>query len=161
MDIRTTSLSDHSQIDNVIKAAFDSSAEASLVKALRKDGDVIISLVAILEGVVAGHIVLSKMNGPVRALGLAPVSVIPKYQRKGIGGKLILSALEMAKLDAWQAVFLLGHTHYYSRFGFSTALAQPFTSPYAGPNFMAIELQDGALTGKSGPIEYAPAFSAL
>ena len=168
MEIRTSCPADYIQIDSLLKAAFGGPDEAKLVKTLRQDGDIEISLVA-TEGVhVVGHIVLSKMasqisgetSSPVHLLGLAPVSVLPTSQNQGIGSALVRRSLAVAKASGWQAVFLLGHADYYPRFGFSAKLAQPFTSPYSGPNFMALELQGGILRGRSGAVSYAPAFSA-
>ncbi len=161
MDLRITSPTDSAQVYKLVSAAFGDSAEADLVTALQDDGDIKISYVAVRNQAIIGHIVLSKMIGSVRALALAPVSVLPDHQKQGIGSALIITALEHAKRDNWDAVFLLGHTAYYPRFGFSAKTAKPFTSPYAGPHFMAIELQDGALDGKGGPINYAPAFATL
>lgn len=166
MKIRPTTHSDYSQIDSVIKTTFDSSefghnGEAKLVRALRIDNDAKIELVAVHNNIIAGHIMLSVMTAPIRALGLAPVSVLPKYQGQGIGGKLIQKSLELARNDQWQAIFLLGAPAYYSRFGFQTKLAQGFTSPFSGPYFMALEVEEGCLQGKTGTVNYAPAFSAL
>lgn len=161
MEIRATCTADNTQIDTLLNAAFNGTEEAKLVRALRRDGDIEISLVAMLEANIVGHIVLSKMSGPVRCLGLAPVSVLPNQQNQGIGSALIRHSMAMAKSSGWQAVFLLGHAKYYSRFGFSSKLAQAFASPYAGPNFMAVELQDDVLENKRGSVNYAPAFSSL
>ncbi|PHS38255.1 MAG: GNAT family N-acetyltransferase [Robiginitomaculum sp.] len=168
MEIRATCPADYVQIDNLLKAAFGGPGEAKLVKRLRQDGDIKVSLVATVDAHIVGHIVLSKMtskttdetSNPVRILGLAPVSVLPAYQNQGIGSVLIRRSLALAKTSDWQAVFLLGHADYYPRFGFNAKLAQPFTSPYSGSNFMALELQDGILHGRSGAVSFAPAFSA-
>ena len=161
MNIQATRPADTSQVYKLVSAAFGDSAEADLVTALQNDGDIKISYVAVRNQTIIGHIILSKMIGSVRALALAPVSVLPDYQNQGIGSTLIIKALAHAKRENWDAVFLLGHTEYYSRFDFSAETAKPFISPYAGPHFMAIELQNGALDGKGGPIDYAPAFATL
>lgn len=145
----------------VIEAAFGQPAEADLVDALRRDGDVEISLVAVEGEAVVGQVLLSKMTAPVRALGLAPVSVLPSHQGKGVGVRLIQESLTLAKNKGWEAVFLLGDPAYYSRFGFRTDIAEAFTSPYAGPYFMALELVEGVLAGKDGDVGYAGAFAAL
>lgn len=161
MDVREEIASDHDAVRAVIEAAFGQPAEADLADALRRDGDVEISLVTVEGDAVVGQILLSKMTAPVRALGLAPVSVLPSHQGKGVGVRLIQESLTLAKNKGWEAVFLLGDPAYYSRFGFRTDIAEAFASPYAGPYFMALELEEGALAGKNGDVGYAGAFAAL
>ena len=129
--------------------------------ALRRDGDAEISLVAVEGDTVIGHILLSGMIAPVRALGLAPVSVTPSHQGGGVGSRLIRDSLKLAKTRGWEAVFLLGEPGYYLRFGFRADIAEAFTSPYAGPYFMALELVEGVLSGNGGDVAYARAFAAL
>lgn len=161
MDVREEIATDYDAVRTVIEAAFGQPAEADLVDALRRDGDAEISLVAVEGDAIVGQILLSRMTAPVRALGLAPVSVMPSHQGIGVGSKLIQESLALAKAKGWEAVFLLGDPGYYSRFGFRTDTAEVFTSPYAGPYFMALELVDGALTDKDGDVGYARAFAAL
>jgi len=125
-------------------------------------GDLTISLVAEdSDGNIIGHIALSPMIAPVRALGLGPVAVRPDLQRQGIGSKLINAALDIARVEDIQAVFLLGHAEYYPRFGFRPELAAPFTSKYTSPNFMAKELEIGCLKDLVGKVDYAPGFSKI
>ena len=119
------------------------------------------ALLAELDGRLAGHILLSRMTAPVPALGLAPVSVHPDHQGRGLGAALIGDSLRRARAAGWRAVFLLGEPDYYGRFGFRADTAAPFASPYAGPYFLALELAPDALAGRSGPVEYARAFAAL
>jgi putative acetyltransferase len=100
------------------------------------------------------------MSAPFRALALAPVTVVPERQDAGIGSRLIRAGLERATADGWQGVFVLGEPEYYGRFGFDAALAADFTSPYAGPYFMALTLNT-ELPATEGKIDHAPAFAAL
>jgi putative acetyltransferase len=93
-------------------------------------------------------------------VGLAPLAVRPDRQRSGIGARLIRAALERAKGDGWQAVFVLGDPDYYRRFGFDSSLASGFSSPYSGPHLMALALE-AALPVTSGTIVYAKAFEFL
>ena len=160
MVIRDEQTDDRGAIREVVEAAFRRKDEADLVDRLRNDGDGVISLVAVEDIEIVGHVLLSKMTAPFRALGLAPVSVRPHRQRSGIGSQLIRAALEQAKAQGWQAVFVLGDPRYYCRFGFAAALASGFKSPYAGPYLMALIL--GAdLSVTEGSIDYAPAFAFL
>ena len=161
MKIRPERRDDIEAIFEIEASAFETDMEARLVDILRSDGDLTVSLVAEKDGEIIGHIALSPMEAPVRTMGLGPVAVRPDLQRKGIGSKLIREALNIAREDNVQAVFLLGHAEYYPRFGFSPELAAPFTSPFSGPNFMAKELEVGCLAGKTGKVEYAPGFSKI
>jgi putative acetyltransferase len=143
------------------QSAFGRAAEGLLVDVLRADGSSIISLVAVIANEIAGHVMFSRMTAPFRALGLAPVAVLPGRQRKGIGGRLIRAGLAGAKADGWEGVFVVGDPRYYEQFGFSGKMAEGFHSPYAGPYLMVLGLSAGNLPATSGSIEYAPAFAAF
>ena len=65
------------------------------------------------------------------------------------------------RADGWEAVFVLGDPAYYERFGFSVAAAAGFASPYAGPYFMALGLNDGIIAPRTGRLAYARAFQDL
>lgn len=159
-EIRAERPADKAAVRAVVKAAFGRDDEADLVDALRGDNDIALALVAEDGGTMTGHIVLSRLLAPARALALAPVSVLPAHQGRGIGSALIREALRLARQAGWQSVFLLGEPAYYSRFGFRRELAAGFASPYTGAYFMALELRHGALDG-GGNVIYAPAFAAL
>lgn len=158
--IRIESAADGPAIHKVVTAAFGRPVEAGLVDRLRADGDSVISFVAVEDGRIVGHVLFSRMTAPLRALGLAPVSVVPDRQRSGIGSRLIRAGLDRATQDGWQGVFVLGEPVFYRRFGFDPALAGGFSSPYAGPYLMALAL-GGALPVTHGEIEYARAFADL
>ncbi len=150
----------------VNRAAFGGDEEAKLVEDLRRQGSVLLSLTAAAHGVVIGHILFSRLrvetpSGEVRAAALAPMAVLPEWQRKGIGAALIKRGLEACAEKGIEAVFVAGHADYYPRFGFSAEAAAGFESPWAGPHTMALELTPGALAGKRGRLVYAAAFGAL
>ena len=159
--IRPEIPSDIVAVRAVQEAAFGRSDEANLVDALRNDGTAIFSLVAGEAERIVGHIVLSEMRAPFRALGLGPIAVLPERQHNGIGSKLILEALMRARADAWDGVFVVGNPSYYERFGFNAHLASGFQSPHAGPYLMALALRAKDLPAQTGSIEYALAFAAL
>ncbi|MCI5045265.1 MAG: N-acetyltransferase [Aquisalinus sp.] len=161
MIIREEQQSEHEAIRYVVTDAFGQPDEARLVDMLRTDGDIEIALVAELDRQVVGHIVLSRMISPETALGLAPVSVLPVFQRQGVGSALMRAGIKWAQDNGWERIFLLGEPAYYNRFGFASETAAGFSSPYAGPYFMALELA-GKLPDESGGVaEYASAFSRL
>ncbi|HJQ55794.1 MAG TPA: N-acetyltransferase [Vineibacter sp.] len=160
LTIRDETPDDRAAIRDVVTAAFGQADEADLVDQLRRDGDCLFSLVAIEGNALVGHIALSRMAAPFRALGLAPVSVAPPAQRRGIGSRLIRDGLDRAASAAWDAVFVVGEPTFYRRFGFDAGLARDFASPYAGPHLMVKPLA-GTLPATGGRIDYAPAFGRL
>lgn len=146
----------------VSRAAFGTSEEAELVDKLRGDRT-LVSLVAESESGIVGHILFSRMwiqtpSKLVSAVALAPVAVLPEYQRKGIGGRLIVDGLARLKRRGERIVIVVGHPSYYPRFGFSQDKARSLGSPFPPEAFMALELAEGALTGIRGPVIYPPAF---
>lgn len=160
MIIRPEETSDIETISTLIDIAFPTNQESQLVENLRTDNDVKISLVAIEEDKIVGHVLLSQMNAPLPALGLAPVAVRPDKQRMGIGSALINAALEVAKQQNWEVVFVLGNPKIYGKFGFNAESAIGFDCEYSGPYFMAKFLQNQPSTLK-GRVSYANAFSLL
>lgn len=160
MIIRPETPRDIAAIYRVITDAFGQSDEADLVKALRNAGDAIVSLVAEEDGEIVGHVLLSKMEAPFRALALAPLAVAPDRHRSGVGSALARDALQRVREAGWDAVFVLGDPGYYSRFGFSAEAARGFRSPYAGAHFMLLARKPGPLA-TTGDLHHAPAFAAL
>ena len=158
--IRREEPADIPAIRKVIEDAFRSNAEATLVDQIRADSDAVLSALAIDQGNIVGHIMFSRMTSPFRALGLAPVAVMPSHQRKEIGSQLIRWGIAQVEKEAWDAIFVLGNPAFYKRFGFDPALASGFLSPYAGPHFMVLALR-GVLPATTGRVDYAPAFAAL
>lgn len=142
---------DREAIHALNHAAFGGADEAGLVDALRRDGDLNLSLVASQGGTVLAHLALSPISAPFPALALAPVAVHPALQGRGIGAALIRAAIAARP---GYSLILLGDPAYYSRFGFAPV---DLKSPYAGPYLQAIGtgLQSGAT------ITHAPAFAAL
>jgi len=161
MIIRTERPDDRAAVATVVERAFGRPDEARLVAQLRSAGDgTKIALVAVAGDLVVGHVMLTRMVAPFRALGLAPVSVAPEHQRQGVGRSLVEEGLRQARTQGWDAVFVLGNPAYYGRFGFSVDLARNFSSPYAGPHFMVLPLRPG-LPASAGSVDYAPAFASL
>jgi putative acetyltransferase len=157
---------DRAAIFDVVDRAFGQDAEARLVDKLREGGHVQLSLVAASDGKIVGHILYSELQviaaaGATPALALAPLAVVPERQSQGIGSALIRRSLDLCREQGHKIVIVLGHQHYYPRFGFSPELAKPLQSPYAGDSFMALELIPGALAGVQGRVEYAPPFNEL
>ena len=125
--IRSETAADVSAITEVTVAAFKTleisqHTEQFIIAALRAAKALTVSLVAEVDGCVVGHIAFSPVtisDGTTDWYGLGPVSVLPRYQRMGIGKALIQEGLSRLKqLDA-KGCCLVGHPQYYRRFGFA------------------------------------------
>lgn len=112
------------------------------------------SFVAELDGHIIGHMVLTAVAGPERALALAPLVILPAYRDMQIGTALVRHALNRARAQGWKSVFVYGQPDYYCRFGFKSQLADSADSPLQGQRFLALELSKDALFGWSGPVAY-------
>ena len=161
--IRCENAGDQAGVRIVNESAFGRPDEADLVDRSRKEGAVILSLVAEMRNEVVGHILFSRMwiDNPgtsLAAVALAPVAVLARYQRKGIGGTLIRGGLERLRDRGERIVLVLGHPSYYRRFGFSTEKAGSLASPFPPGAFLAVELSSNALGGIRGKVRYPVAF---
>jgi putative acetyltransferase len=161
--IRAETASDQSMIWQVNEAAFGSAEEADLVEALRTEGVVLLSVVAELDRQVVGHILFSRMSietptEVIAAVALAPMAVLPRYQRQGVGGRLLRYGLDALRALGERIVIVVGHPAYYPRFGFSTEQARSLESPFPPDAFMALELSPGALDRIRGRVRYPQPF---
>ena len=165
--VRPECAADYSAIDEVNRLAFGQEDEARLVRELRNvEGFTSeLSLVAVKNNNVVGHLLFSPIriespDGSTPAIALAPMSVLPAFQRQGIGSKLVRAGLEACRRLGHKIVVVVGHPDYYPRFGFTPARAKGLKAPFPGPDeaFMALELSPGALEGVSGTVRYPPPF---
>ena len=124
--IRSETNADVSAITEVTVAAFktleiSNHTEQFIIKALRTAKALALSLVAEVNGRVIGHIAFSPVtisDGSRNWYGLGPVSVLPAYQRQGIGEALIREGLSRLKDMNARGCCLVGHPDYYRKFGF-------------------------------------------
>ncbi len=127
MYIRETTDADLNDILFVEREAFNSNKEADFTRDMLADPSAkpLLSLLAFVEGQPAGHILFTKGhlsgNRSIKVSFLAPLAVIPKFQKQGIGGELIKKGLELLSKSHVDLVFVLGHPTYYPRHGFSPA----------------------------------------
>ncbi|MGA2880029.1 MAG: N-acetyltransferase [Bryobacteraceae bacterium] len=154
---------DREQVRMVNEVAFGRPDEADLIERLRLEGAVLLSLVAESDSQVIGHILFSRTTvetaqGPVPAVSLAPMAVLPDHQRRNVGSQLVRSGLAQLRDRGERIVIVLGHKEYYPRFGFSIEKARHLVSPFPPEWFMALELSDGALAGIHGAVRYPSAF---
>ena len=158
---------DQAGIRLVNERAFETSAEAGLVDALRQQARPLLSLVARDGDAIVGHILFSPVtlssHPDLRVMGLAPMAVLPQRQRTGVGSALVRAGLQALRTSGIPAVVVLGHHAYYPRFGFVPASTFGIVSEYDVPDdvFMALELEPDTLKGRAGTIRYHPAFAAV
>ena len=159
VQIRDERPSDANLIQRVHRAAFGGDVEARLVELLRARNKSLISLVAEVGDDIAGHILFSAVTitgaAPnIRAIGLAPVAVLPESQRKGIGSMLIDEGLARCQRARYDLVVVLGDPGYYGRFGFRSAKQFGLENEYGvDEEFMVLELTKGALARVSGLVQ--------
>lgn len=164
--IRAEKAEDIRAVRRVNELAFGRPNEAALVDALRATSDPQVSLVAVERGQVVGHIFFSPVSiesegSSTSALGLAPMAVLPEYQKRGVGSRLVREGLRACRRTGCRVVVVLGHPEYYPRFGFVPASRKGLRSEYAVPDevFMVAELETGALGGRRGLVKYSPEFA--
>ena len=164
MIIRKEIQSDVGAISDITKAAFEhhpysNNTEQFIINALRAANALTISLVAEVDGKLVGHIAFSPVtfsDGSENWYGLGPISVLPDYQKQGIGTKLVNEGLKMLKDLGAEGCVLVGDPSYYERFGFRS----PNGLKYEGvpqENFLALSFCDRIPTGI---VQFHQAFSA-
>jgi putative acetyltransferase len=166
VEIRDERAGDEDAIRRVHRDAFGGEFEARLVDLLRERGKAITSLVANDNGQVVGHILFSPVTidgaSDCRALGLAPLAVLPANQRRGIGSSLIREGLSRCASGGYDLVVLVGAPAYYTRFGFRAAKPHGLDNEYGvHEEFMVLELRQGSVERAKGLVRYQPEFNEL
>ena len=172
MLIREELVKDYEEVEKVIEesfktAEFSDNEEHNLVKRLRERDEFIkeLSLVSEDNNRIIGHILLTKAlirdtNKITKTLALAPLSVLPEYQKCGIGKGLMNKAIEVARKLGYKSIVVLGHENYYPKFGFKKASIYGIKAPFEVPDeaYMILELTLNSLDGVNGVVEYSKAF---
>ncbi|MFN8417486.1 MAG: N-acetyltransferase [Cytophagaceae bacterium] len=172
LHIRQESVHDYAEVYELNRLAFEQDGEAKLVDALRKNSDVFIpelSIVAVMNNAIVGHILFTKIKiqeeqgATYESLALAPMAVLPEFQKQGIGTQLVQNGLNMAKQLNYPSVIVLGHNHYYPKFGFEPAAKWNIKAPFNVPShfFMALELKLDSLKNISGTVIYPKEFEGV
>ena len=146
--------------------AFEQPAEADIVDNLRLSCPEALSLVAVDEDQVVGHIfftpaTVENENGTIEGMGLAPMAVLPERRRQGIVSALVRRGLEILHDCGCPFVIVLGHPEYYSRFGFEPASKYGLKCQWEevpDEAFMVLVFDEDAMQGVSGVARYRDEF---
>jgi putative acetyltransferase len=166
--IREEASGDLQEIRMVIQTAFGQTEEADIVDKLRQDCPNRISLVAASEDQVVGQVLFTPVTIQAKeriltGMGLAPMAVLPGFQRQGIGSQLVRAGLALIRKRRYPFVIVLSHPTYYPRFGFVPASRYGIRSEYESvPDeaFMILVLDPAALESVSGVAKYRPEFNS-
>ena len=168
MEVRAEKPEDVEAVRRVNVAAFGRESEANLVDQLRGVASTF-SFIAVESEQIVGHIFYSPVviegecANDLLVLGLAPVAVLPNYQRQGTGSLLIQHSLEECDRFGFKAIVVLGSPGYYGRFGFTPAKEKRLGCEYPVPDeaFMVLELESGVLSHCVGTVKYRSEFDKL
>ena len=165
LTIRQETPKDIDSIRYVNEQAFGQKEEAEIIDKLRKRDVVTLSLVAVQADQIVGHILFSPVtveseNSSFEAITLAPMAVLPEYQRQGIGSQLVQVGLKECYQLGHEVVVVVGHPDYYPRFGFVPAKTKGIDCEFEVTDeaWMVLELREGALAGRKGTVKFQPEF---
>jgi putative acetyltransferase len=163
--IRQEQQKDIAAIREVNDQAFGRAQEGEIIDQLRAGCKEVVSLVATEGERIVGHILFSPAAietdaEEVKGMGLAPMAVLPEYQRKGVGAMLVQKGIEKIKQMDYPFIIVLGHPEYYPRFGFEQASIYGIKSQWDVPDeaFMVMILDDAVMSGVSGTGKYREEF---
>lgn len=165
--IRPERPDDHPAVRRVIERAFGvDGGEADLVDALRAAGAHVpdLCLVALAGDELVGHVFYSRaqLASGDEVLALAPMAVLPSFQRRGIGSRLLGASLQRARATEFALVVVVGHPEYYPRFGFEPAGPHGVEAPWDVPPEAWMLLRLPAYRPQArGLVRYPPAFGAV
>ncbi len=149
-------------VHEILITSFKSDAESKLVTALREKSMAVLSLVALQNGKVVGHVLFTEVTtsplSKAQGLGLAPLAVKSEYQKQGIGAQLVQEGLRLCTGLGYDYIVLLGDPEYYQRFGFKRASGFGLQNEYGVDEpFMIIKLTDCDI--QNAMIHYCQEFS--
>ncbi len=162
MKIRLENKNDFNAIKIVNDKAFGQPQEGNVINKLRGSDPQVLSFVAEINSQVVGHIFYSTAkiecdNKKIVGLGLAPMAVLPEYQKQGIGKMLIKESLSAITKKYIPFIIVLGHADYYPKFGFEKASKHAISCQWNGiPDeaFMIMILDKEKMSGIHGIAKY-------
>ena len=167
VEIRQESQKDYEEVYMAVKTAFETAEhsdgnEQDLVVDLRNSDSFIpeLSLVAVKEDKIVGYILFTKIKiENHEEIALAPLAVLPEYQKQGIGSMLIEQGHKIAKQLGYHYSIVLGSENYYPKFGYIPAIQYGIQAPFdvTNKNFMAVKLNDTDIE-ITGVVQYAKEF---
>jgi len=164
--IREEQHQDRNAIREVNMQAFGQNQEADLIDKIRRSCNDLISLVALIKRTIVGHICFSPATieskvKTIQGMGLAPMSVLPAFQRQGIGTELVRDGIERVKKKGFPFIIVLGHASYYPRFGFEPASHYGIRCEWDVPDsaFMILLLDESQMRESAGLARYLPEFA--
>ena len=165
--IREEIYQDTDAIRAINEQAFGQPQEANIVDKLRANCDGLLSLVALKDDKIIGHILFSPVtieghHGILKGMGLAPMAVLPEFQRKGVGSELVQAGTKILKESKCPFIIVLGHPEYYPRLGFERASQYEIKSQWEGvPDhaFMILWLDKTVMNHVSGVANYRDEFN--
>jgi len=163
IEIRDEQPGDVAAIREVNRLAFSQDEEGRIVDALRANGGTTLSLVAIDDDLVVGHILFSPLFvGAVQGAGLGPMAVVPSHQRQRIGSRLVEAGIERLRSTNCPFIVVIGHPEFYPRFGFRPSGTYRLTCEWDVPAeaFMVKVLNPEAGDRLQGMAQYRAEFSA-
>ncbi|BAZ42202.1 GCN5-related N-acetyltransferase [Calothrix sp. NIES-4101] len=165
MQIRVETTQDYQQIAEVNTLAFGRENEANLVTAIRNSHFYIpeLSLVVEIDNFIVAHLMFSYIHlvgeERLRVLSLAPVAVMPEFQKQGIGSALIRHGLEKANAMGEALAVVLGYPLFYNRFGFVSSVIYGIKSPFDVPeDVFMVKVLENFQAKYQGEVVYPPAF---
>ncbi|MEW6323455.1 MAG: N-acetyltransferase [Acidobacteriota bacterium] len=164
IEIRDERPWDADAVRDVNCQAFGQDQEGRIVDALRAHGGVLVSLVAVADGMVVGHIMFSPLTvGAVAGAALGPMAVRPDHQHRGIGSRLVEQGIERLRRDGCPFIVVIGHPEFYPRFGFEPAGAMGLQCEWEVPAdaFMVAVLNPEVRGALAGVATYRPEFSTV
>jgi putative acetyltransferase len=165
--IRDERPDDADAIRRLVSMALASPQESILIDVLRARGQVVMSLVADLDRQVVGHAFFTPLTIETsppgcRAAALAPLCVLPSFQNKGIGSRLVTEGIERCRTARVDVLAVLGDPKFYGRFGFTKAMNYGIGNEYgAKDHFMVIAFDASVLAGCSGLARYRSEFRVI
>lgn len=167
--VRPETVADYPAVRDVVNQAFanDDEGEADLIEALRAEPSHTpeVSLVAVLDGTIVGHIIFSEARietdaGVIAAKALGPLAVHPDVQQRGVGSQLVKEGLEACRRLGYRVSVVIGHSSYYPRFGFTRGrpLGIEMVLGRREESRMVMALEPGALDGVRGTVYFSPVF---